>query len=117
MEREGDVVVRTWRAVIIALVVSALLWSGRAGIMPDRASATGSAAPARLGQIRYIKGGVSVTPPHRKGEKGKKKKPVYTLYGLRTKTKQLVSVWFTDKTVLHMNQQTTLVLKNPHLTT
>jgi sugar lactone lactonase YvrE len=42
--------------------------------------------------------------------------PVYNQYGLRTKSRQLASVGFTDRTVLHMNQQTNIVLRSPHLT-
>jgi hypothetical protein len=69
-----------------------------------------------VARVRYIKHGLTVTTANKKTVKGKVKMPVYTSSILTTGRKQLASLGFKDGTVLQMNQRTTLVLRNPHLT-
>lgn len=87
-------------------------------------SAGASQAPAHqpkstakaLGQVRYIKRGLTVQPPHKQPRRGTVKMRLYKGYFLQTKAAQLASVRFNDGTLLHINQRTDVVLRTPHLT-
>lgn len=106
--------VATW--VIVLLMVLAL---GSPQIEAGRSGALAAVQPAKatpIAHVRYIKRGLHVTTPNKKTVKGKVKMPVYAPSTLSTGTKQLASLGFKDGTVLQMNQRTTLVLRNPHLT-
>ena len=70
----------------------------------------------RLAQVWYIDHGLTVQPPHKKRENGKRKMSLYTRYFLETKSGQRASIRFKDGTTLHMNQRTDAVLSSPHLT-
>lgn len=85
-----------------------------AGYLPSHALAH-KAEKSRLAQVRFIDRGLGVQPPHKKMEKGKVKMSLYQLYLLGTKHDQRASITFRDKTTLHMNQNTDIQLKNPHL--
>lgn len=78
--------------------------------------ARGGASSSQLAQVKFIKKGLSVQPPHKKSAKGKVKEKLYTAYGLQTQAKQFASIGFKDKTVLHMNQRTAIQLMSPSIT-
>jgi len=70
----------------------------------------------KLAEVRYIYRGLSVQPPHKNREKGKKGMLLFNQYFLQTQVKQKASIRFGDGTMLHMNQRTDAVLRTPHLT-
>lgn len=70
----------------------------------------------RLAQVRYIRRGLSVQPPHRQMQAAVLKESLYQRYLLRTGAEQQASIRFRDGTTLHLNQRTDAVLSSPHLT-
>lgn len=87
-----------------------------ASLLPARGYARSSASKARLAQVGWIFHGVSVQAPHKRSAKGKVKEALFARYLLRTKSKQRASIRFKDKTTLHMNEETSLQLRSPHVT-
>jgi hypothetical protein len=80
---------------------------------PHRGSAP---KPKAVGNVHAIKRGLTVQPPHRPAGRGKVRQSLYSQYGLQTKRQQKASVAFRDGTLLHMNQQTNVVLRSPTTT-
>jgi hypothetical protein len=102
------------RQFIVWLTVAALF--GGAAVLPTRAEAQPAPKSSQLAQIKFIKRGLSVQPPHKKSSAGKLKEKLYTAYSLQTQARQLASIGFKDSTVLHMNQRTSIQLKSTSLT-
>lgn len=103
---------------VLAGVIIAGSWAGVLGLptgAPHQAAASRMPANASMASVRYIKGGLSVAPPHHKRGRGKKGQKLFNQYDLQTQSSQRASIGFKDKTVLHMNQQTDVVLRSPHL--
>jgi hypothetical protein len=73
--------------------------------------------PPNIALVRAIHRGLTVTPPHKRGQQGKKKMKLFSQYGLGTGAGQKASIGFVEGTVLQMNQLTELVLTSPHVTT
>jgi len=69
-----------------------------------------------LGQVRYIHRGLSVAPAHTRTRPARIKMPVYSGDQLQTSARQKASIGFLDRTVLHINQLTSAVLRSTHLT-
>jgi hypothetical protein len=78
---------------------------------------TTSTTPKNIAAVRDIYRGLTVTPPNRSGQKGKKKMKLYALYGLGTGKGQKASIGFIEGTVMQMNQFTEATLTSPHVTT
>lgn len=74
------------------------------------------AASHPLANVRFIDHGLTVWPPKAKPGRGRVRQPLYAAYGLSTGSHQRASIGFVDKTVLHINQRTDLVLRSPGLT-
>ena len=107
-----------WRLVLLVTMAGLLL----SFLSPSTHASQTVPAPAlkptgkALGQVRFIRRGLTVQPPHQRAKKGKVKMSLYNAYFLRTKANQVASLGFADGTLLHMNQRTDIVLRNPHLT-
>lgn len=69
-----------------------------------------------IAQVRYIRNGLSEQPPRQPRHKGRVKDRLYTGYRLGTGASQRASLGFIDRSMLHINQRTELVLRSPHLT-
>src|SRR5437660_1377435 len=65
-----------------------------------------------LGSVRAIKRGLHVQPPHGKTGSGKVHQSLYTQYQLQTRAREKASVGFVDRSVLHINERTNLVLQS-----
>ncbi len=101
-------------AVTAGLIFTPQVYARSRSALPQRSSPSSA---ARLAQVAFISGGLSVQPPHTKKRlKGKKKMPLYNKYFLQTLAKQRASIRFRDGTTLHMNQRTDAVLSSPHVT-
>src|SRR5947209_6468255 len=75
-----------------------------------------SARPVSMASVRYIYHGLTVRPPHKRSRHGKVPDKLYPAYGLDTGRKQKASIQFIDKTLLHLNQSTSMVLSTPSTT-
>lgn len=73
-------------------------------------------APARLGQVRYIKRSLMVQPPGARRERGRVNMALFNQYFLATGANSKASIGFLDGSVIHMKDHTNIVLRNPHLT-
>lgn len=106
------------RSLVVTLIAMGTLVLAEApplvGAVSPRAGT--SAATGAVASVRWIYRGVTVRPPNHPGGKGKKNQKLYNQYGVQTGTNQRTSLGFPDLTLLHVNQQTSLVLRNPHLT-
>jgi hypothetical protein len=115
----GEQPARSLGRLALLITVAGLLLSA---LSPStHASQTGSLLALKptgkaLGQVRFIRRGLTVQPPHQRAKKGKVKMPLYNAYFLQTKASQVASLGFADGTLLHMNQRTDIILRNPHLT-
>jgi mannose-6-phosphate isomerase-like protein (cupin superfamily) len=69
-----------------------------------------------VASVRYIRRGLSVTPPHKPRQKGKLRMALYSAYDLQTAALQMASINFADGTLLHMNQRTDAVLRSANIT-
>jgi hypothetical protein len=78
---------------------------------------TAQKLPPDIAQVRYIRRGLTVSPPHKHHTRGKVKMPLYNQYGLNTAAGEKASIAFVEGTVLHMNQLTSVLLQSPHVTT
>lgn len=102
------------RVMSLAMVISL------AGIvlpLSVHASQTAAHAPSPLASVYYIQHGLTVKPPNKRAKAGHTKQSLYTSYFLGTRGGQKASVKFHDGTYLHINQNTNLILFNPHTTT
>src|SRR5436309_2547673 len=63
------------------------------------------------GSIRFILHGITVQPPHHRPRRGVVKEPLFDAYRLATGVKQKASVAFRDRTVMHINERTDLMLR------
>jgi len=81
--------------------------------IPD-ADAAGSGQS--IASVRFILHGLTVQPPNRQADKGRVNQQLFSLYRLTTGANQKASLGFLDRSVLHMNQRTDLVLKSANLT-
>jgi hypothetical protein len=89
----------------------------------DGAVAAGSRAGQRvlkraspLASVRAIIKGLTEQPPHQKQRRGHVRDPLQTQYGLQTLRAQKAAVAFRDGTTLQIASQTSLVLRDPHIT-
>lgn len=76
-------------------------------------------APAKykdLAVVRYIKRGLTVTPPRHRPEHGRPRQKLYSKYRLHTGAAQVASIRFHDGTILSMNERTDAVLRSPSVT-
>jgi ferric-dicitrate binding protein FerR (iron transport regulator) len=99
---------RSWRAHALRLPALAL-----AGLLTVQTCAAASQAVAH---VRFIDHGLTVLPPGKRSASAHLKEPLYSSYGLRTLTRQRASISFADRTVLHINQRTDLVLASSNHT-
>jgi hypothetical protein len=83
---------------------------------PARVAAASSVKAKSLATVRYIKKGLTVTPPHKKAGKGKVHQSLFNLYFLGTGSSEEASLGFNDGTVLHMNQRTNAQLYSSSVT-
>ncbi|HLJ68036.1 MAG TPA: hypothetical protein VKX16_11815, partial [Chloroflexota bacterium] len=93
-----------------AIAIAALALS----LLPE-IGATAARSPS-IASIRYIYHGLTVQPPHAGPRPGRVRQSLFASYYLQTLAQQKASLTFADRTVLHMNQRTDVVLKSPHLT-
>lgn len=75
------------------------------------------AAPAAIANVRVIVHRLAVAPPHRQAAAGRVQQPLFPSYELRTAAPDRASLAFADRSVLHMNHDTDLVLRSAKLTT
>jgi hypothetical protein len=69
-----------------------------------------------VASVFWIEKGLAVQPPRQKASKGKKGQKLYNRYGVQTSRGQRAALSFPDDSQLHLNQQTAIVLRTPHLT-
>jgi ferric-dicitrate binding protein FerR (iron transport regulator) len=69
-----------------------------------------------LASVRFIVHGLTVTPPHRSAAGAHVGDPLFAAYGLGTRAGERASIRFSDKTTLHINQRTSLVLRSTNVT-
>lgn len=105
--------------VVLALLASLGLVTGTASVSAKHKHTTHKTKhhkPSKVAQVQFVWHGLSVQPPNKKPEKGKKKMPLFNKYFLQTQKQQRASIRFKDGTILHMNQQTDAQLSSPHVT-
>jgi hypothetical protein len=69
-----------------------------------------------LASVRAIILGLTELPPHQKKRPGRVKDSLQSQYGLLTQQRQRAAVGFRDGTTLAIAPQTSLVLRDPHIT-
>ena len=98
-----------WWCVSLGLIIS-----GGAVTAPPDAGAAGSGQS--IATVRFILHGLTVQPPNRQADRARVNQQLFSLYRLTTGANQKASLGFTDRSVLHMNQRTDLVLKSANVT-
>jgi ferric-dicitrate binding protein FerR (iron transport regulator) len=73
------------------------------------------AQDSSIAAVRAIHRGLTVQPHSKAPGQGKVGQKLFTADQLQTKVLQRASVGFVDRTVLDMNQRTSLILVSPHL--
>jgi hypothetical protein len=116
--------IRVW--LLLALAAVCLLARPGAGDAAHMAAKSPSPTPTipplptvkkgSVASVRYIRRGLSVTPPHKPRQKGKVRMSLYSAYDLQTAARQMASINFADGTLLHMNQRTDAVLRSASVT-
>jgi hypothetical protein len=98
-----------WSLVSLGLILSL----GAVAALPG-ADAAGNAQS--IASVRFILHGLTVQPPNRQADKARVNQQLFSLYRLMTGANQKASLAFVDRSVLHMNQRTDLVLRSAQLT-
>lgn len=110
-------VCRTWMLAILVTALGGVILPSRvAASPPARNLHRGPGKASTLAKVLFIYHGLSVQPPHKKRQQGKKNMKLYNQYFLQTQKAQKASIRFNDGTTLHMNQRTDALLRNPHVT-
>lgn len=69
-----------------------------------------------LASVRFVVHRLTVAPPHRSSANARVGDSLFPAYGLQTGAGARASIRFVNKSTLHMNQRTNLVLRSPQRT-
>src|SRR5437016_5042592 len=105
----------TRRAPVAILLVLSVLLAPLAPYAPVTA-ASPLRSPHRVAEVRYIYHGLAVQPPARPKQSAHVHDPLFGGYAVQTRTDQRASMAFGDGTTLHVNQNTSLILRSPRMT-
>lgn len=98
------------RRVVPLLALAAAGMAFGAHVSDARATAR------QVATVRFIKSGLSVTPPHKKASRAKLHQKLYGAYRLQTKAAQKASLAMADRSFLHINQRSDLTLRSATVT-